>query len=64
LRKILILSHTTPRFFRLRTLDGGSAQARRQGPQASRKRLQRLLVKVTTVRQLDDHCLTFRLRRF
>jgi hypothetical protein len=39
---------TTPRFFWLR--DG--------------KRLQRLLVKVTTVRQLDDHCLTFRVRRF
>ena len=26
----------------------------------SRKRLPRLLLKVTTVRQLDDHCLTFR----
>ena len=62
LRKILVLSHTTPRFFGYGRLM--EAQLRRQGPRAPRKRLQRLLVKVTTVRQLDDHCLTFRVRRF
>ena len=56
LRKILILSHTTPRLS-VRALDAAR-------PAVPPKRLQHVLGKVTTVRQLDDHCLTFRVRRF